>query len=79
MYLGIFLSILAFIIFYYFIKQEIICKCNDEMCDCFTKKNNIAVKYGILAGAFVFMSYLFITYQDDILLFIKPQVKQNII
>jgi hypothetical protein len=73
MYLGIILSIIGFLIFYYFIKQEIICQCDDNNCDCFTKKHKIAVKYGILAAAFTFMSYLIFAYQNEILLmFYQP-------
>lgn len=72
MYLGISLSIIAFIIFYYFIKKEIICQCDDMSCDCFTKKHNISVKYGILAATFTFMSYLIFLYQNDLyLIFFK--------
>jgi hypothetical protein len=76
MYLGIFLSIVAFIIFYYFIKKEIICQCDDDTCDCFSKKNKMAVKYGILGTLFTFMTYLLIVYQNDILLTFFPPIQK---
>ena len=76
MYLGIILSIISFMIFYYFIKKEIICKCDDETCDCYTKKHNMAVKYGILTGAFTFMTYLLVIYQNDLLQMIFPPMQK---
>jgi hypothetical protein len=78
MYLGIILSIISFMIFYYFIKKEIICQCDDETCDCYTKKHNIAVKYGILTATFTFMTYLLVVYQNDLLIiFFPPTQKLN--
>jgi hypothetical protein len=66
LHIGIILATITFLIFYYFIKKEIMCKCDDDTCDCYTKKNNMAIKYGLLTGLMVFASVLIIVYYNDI-------------
>jgi hypothetical protein len=65
-HIAIILAVLSFGAFYYFIKKEIMCKCDEDHCDCYTKKNNMAIKYGLLAGLVVFASCLIIIYYNNI-------------
>jgi hypothetical protein len=66
-HIGIILGAITFVVFYYFIKKEIMCKCDDEQCDCYTKKNNMAIKYGLLGALTVFASCLIIIYNEQIM------------
>jgi hypothetical protein len=74
-HIAIILSVISFGVFYYFIKKEIMCKCDEEQCDCYTKKNNMAMKYGILAGLVVFASCIFIIYYNNIMELFKRDNK----
>jgi hypothetical protein len=76
-HIAIILSVISFAVFYYFIKKEIMCKCDEDQCDCYTKKNNMAMKYGLLAGLVVFASCLIIIYYNNIIeIFSKKQPQQ---
>jgi hypothetical protein len=77
-HIAIILSIISFAVFYYFIKKEIMCKCDDDQCDCYTKKNNMAIKYGILAGLVVLASCLIIIYYNNIVDFFSKKQTSSI-
>jgi hypothetical protein len=72
MYIGIILAIISFFIFYFVIKKEIICKCDDNTCDCYTKKQKMAIKYGFLTSTFTFMTWIICYYRNDILKILFP-------
>ena len=73
MFIGIILSIISFVIFYFVIKKEIICKCDDTICDCYSKKQKMAIKYGFLTASFTFMTWIICYYQNDIFKIFFPQ------
>ena len=80
MYLGILLASISFIIFYFIIKKEIICNCDDTTCDCYSKKQKMAIKYGILTFAFTLMTWLICYYRNDLYnIIFKPKVNLQIL
>jgi hypothetical protein len=79
-YLGIGLSIISFILFYYLIKQEIICKCDEISCNCYTKKHKIAIKYGLVTSAFTFLTYYLTINQNQLVdIIFKPKTNLTIL
>jgi hypothetical protein len=74
-HIGIILGTISFLVVYYFIKKEIMCKCDDDQCDCYTKKNNMAIKYGLLTGLSVFASVLIVVYYEVITKTLIPEQK----
>lgn len=78
MYLGILLACISFLIFYNIIKREIICNCDDLTCDCYSKKQKMAIKYGILTFSFTLMTWIICCYKNDLYKIIF-QPKTNLI